>query len=211
MLVASYNPKTMGDILITMVNPDAEKQAVEQKDNVVRIFDADSNVTTGYNFLEVSNVLPELDGHGPVTLTAAQVTKLNEQLRQAGFADELVADESPKFVVGYVKTVKPHPDSDHLQITETEVDNGEILQIVSGSPNMKADIKVVVAKVGAMMPDGMIIWPGELRGVSSDGMIASGRELHLKNAPQKKGALILPDDFEVGTAFDFAKGNHIFD
>ena len=68
---------------------------------------------------------------------------------------------------------------------------------------MQQGIKVVVAKVGAMMPSGLIIWPGELRGVSSDGMIVSGRELRLPNAPQVPGALILPDDFApVGTPFD---------
>ena len=54
-----------------------------------------------------------------------------------------------------------------------------------------------------MMPSGLIIWPGELRGVASNGMISSGRELHLANAPQVPGALILPDDFApVGTPFD---------
>ena len=53
-----------------------------------------------------------------------------------------------------------HPDSDHLSITQTEVDNGEILQIVCGAPNIKAGQKVVVAKPGAMMPDGLMIWPG---------------------------------------------------
>lgn len=95
-------------------------------------------------------------------------------------------------------------------MTETVVDNDESLQIVSGSPNMQADIKVVVAKVGAMMPNGLIIWPGELRGVSSNGMICSGRELGLANAPQKPGALILPDDYEVGEPFDFERGQTIF-
>jgi tRNA-binding protein len=211
MLIASYNQATMGDILITMVRPDAQEAQVEQKENVVRIFDAKTNETTGFNFLNVSEILGTIDTKGPLTLTADQVAKLNATLEKSGFEAELVADETPKFVVGYVKSTKTHPDSDHLLITETEVDNGETLQIVSGSPNMTDNIKVVVAKVGAIMPDGMVIWPGELRGVESNGMISSGKELHLNNAPKKKGALILPDDFVVGEAFDFEKGNHIFD
>ncbi|MGY1576756.1 YtpR family tRNA-binding protein [Pediococcus pentosaceus] len=210
MLIASYNKETMGDILITMIRPDAEEAKIEQKGSVVRIADAKTNETTGFNFLNVSEIF-EINGKGPITLTQEQVKQLNATLSANGFEAELVADEHPKFVVGYVKSTKPHPDSDHLLITETEVDNGETLQIVSGSPNMTDNIKVVVAKVGAIMPDGMIIWPGELRGVESNGMISSGRELHLNNAPQKKGALILPDDFVVGEAFDFEKGNHIFD
>ncbi|HFJ6866946.1 TPA: DUF4479 domain-containing protein, partial [Enterococcus faecium] len=61
--------------------------------------------------------------------------------------------------------------------------------------------KVVVAKPGAMMPDGMMIWPGTLRGVDSYGMICSARELHLPNAPAKKGILVLPEDAVVGEAF----------
>ena len=211
MLVASYNKETMGDILITMIRPDAEETEFIQKDNVVRIFDPKTNETTGFNFLNASAVLGTLDSKGPVTLNAAQVNALNKILDEAGFDPEIVVDIKPKFVVGYVKSAKPHPDSDHLQITETMVDQGKVVQIVSGSPNMVEHIKVVVAKVGAIMPDGLVIWPGKLRGIESDGMIVSGRELKLNNAPQKKGALILPDDFVVGEAFDFEKGNHIFD
>ena len=51
------------------------------------------------------------------------------------------------------------------------------------------------------MPDGMMIWPGTLRGVDSYGMICSARELHLPNAPEKKGILVLPEDAVVGEAF----------
>jgi tRNA-binding protein len=62
-----------------------------------------------------------------------------------------------------------------------------------------------------MMPSGLIIWPGALRGVESNGMVVSGRELQLTNAPQVPGALILPDDFqEVGEAFDFEKAQGLF-
>lgn len=210
MLISSYNKDTMGDILITMIRPNAEIQGIEEKDDVVRIFDVKTKETTGFNFLNVSEVLGNIDTKGSLTLSGEQVRKLNDVLATAGFDAELVADLDPKFVVGYVKSTKTHPDSDHLLITETEVGNGETLQIVSGSPNMTDNIKVVVAKVGAMMPDGLIIWPGELRGVESNGMISSGKELHLKNAPQKKGALILPDNFNVGDAFNFEEGNHIF-
>ena len=112
-------------------------------------------------------------------------------------------DNSPKFVVGFVKECSKHEDSDHLNITKIEVDNGEELQIVCGAANIKQGLKVVVAKVGAMMPDGMIIWPGELRGVASFGMVCSARELDLPNAPEVKGILELPESAVVGSAFDF--------
>ncbi|AEV95409.1 YtpR family tRNA-binding protein [Pediococcus claussenii] len=213
MLISSYNPQAWGDILVTILGPDADEQQVEVKDNIAQITDTNSGKVIGINFLNISKVM-KIDEIGQVQLNDSQIETLNDLLNKAGFETLLTVDRDPKFVVGYVKSTTPHPDSDHLLITETEIGNGETLQLVSGSPNMKADIKVVVAKVGAMMPNGTIIWPGELRGVKSDGMIVSGRELGLKNAPQKKGALILPendDHFKLGDAFDFERGNHLFD
>ncbi|KRO04399.1 EMAP domain-containing protein [Levilactobacillus paucivorans] len=210
MLIASYNPRELGDTLIVIVAQDTPKQAHTVRDGVARIYDPETEQTLGYNFLAISKILPDISGNGQIHLTETDVAALNDALEAAGFAGELVADTDPKFVVGYVKTATPHPDSDHLLVTETVVDHDQTLKIVSGSPNMQADIKVVVAKVGAMMPSGLIIWPGALRGVESDGMICSGRELKLANAPQRPGALILPDDYVVGEPFDFERGQSIF-
>ncbi|WP_125574223.1 YtpR family tRNA-binding protein [Levilactobacillus huananensis] len=210
MLIASYNPHELGDTLIVIVAQDTPQQAHTVRDGIARIYDPETEQTLGYNFLAISKVLPDISGNGQVHLTKDDVAALNDALESAGFAGELVADTDPKFVVGYVKTATPHPDSDHLLVTETVVDHDQTLKIVSGSPNMQADIKVVVAKVGAMMPSGLIIWPGALRGVESNGMICSGRELKLANAPQRPGALILPDDYVVGDPFDFERGQSIF-
>ena len=97
---------------------------------------------------------------------------LNEELQKSGFAERLTYDASPKFMVGFVKECVPHPDSDHLSITQIDFDGKhESLQIVCGAPNIRKNLKVVVALPGAMMPDGMMIWPGELRGEKSFGMI----------------------------------------
>lgn len=210
MLIASYNAKAMGDVLVVIVAADVANQQVTLKDNVAQILSADGKLL-GYNFINASQVLPELkQANGQVQLSEKQVAKLNRQVKQAGFDRTLVYDGKPKFVVGYVEEMKDHPDSDHLHITT--VDTGdEKLQIVCGSPNIANHIKVVVAKIGAMMPDGKIIYPGELRGVESNGMICSGRELRLKNAPDRPGCVILPDDFgQAGDAFDFERGNHLF-
>ena len=171
MLIASYNPRELGDALIVVVAEDTPEQAHTVRDDIARIYDPETEKSLGYNFLKVSEILPNLTGQGQVHLSVADVAALNQALEDAGFAGELVAEKTSRFIVGYVKTAEAHPDSDHLLVTKTEVNDGETLQIVSGSPNMQADIKVVVAKVGAMMPNGLIIWPGELRGVASDGMI----------------------------------------
>ncbi|UQS85259.1 DUF4479 and tRNA-binding domain-containing protein [Apilactobacillus apisilvae] len=212
MLIASYNPKQNGDILVVVLGETTGEQNVEYKNDIVTISETDNGEIIGYNFLNASHILPKLtDMNGQIDLNADDVTKLNDALKAQNLADNIVLDDDPKFVVGYVKSVSDHPKSDHLKITETEVNDGKSLQIVSGSPNMQANIKVVVAKVGAMMPDGLIIFPGELKGEDSNGMICSGRELHIPNAPQKPGALILPDNYEVGSEFDFDNASTLFE
>lgn len=212
MLIASYNPTQTGDILVVMVDSNAKEEIVEIKNDVVKIADANTHQATGFNFLNASQILPRLEGlNGQIYLTHTDLIALNQVLKANGWDAEIKLDLDPKFVVGYVKSVHEHPKSDHLKITETEINDGQTLQIVSGSPNMQAGIKVVVAKVGAMMPDGLIILPGELKGVESDGMICSGRELKIPNAPQRPGALILPDDYQpVGEAFNFDKATTLF-
>ena len=108
-------------------------------------------------------------------------------------------------VIGEVLECYDHPDSDHLHITKIDFDGKhESLQIVCGAPNIRKNLKVVVALPGAMMPDGMMIWPGELRGEKSFGMICSARELQLPNAPMKRGILELGPDAVVGSEFVLA-------
>lgn len=211
MLIASYNPAVMGDILVVLTAPDTEAQTVSQKDNVVAVTDKKSGDLLGYNFLNASEILPRLKGeNGEVSLSAEEVDQLNQTAQAAGFDYSLKLDTTPHFQVGYVEEVSDHPKSDHLHITKVNLGD-HTQQIVCGSVNLRNHIKVVVANVGTMMPDGKIIWPGKLLGVESDGMICAPRELALKNAPQKPGCLILDDDFaENGAAFDFKRGNELF-
>lgn len=202
----------MGDILVVITAPDdGGRQSTKVNDDVAQVTNEKGQLL-GYNFLAASTILPELKGeNGQVFLSQDQVTKLNQKLQAAGFDQLLTADQTPKFVVGYVEELKDHPKSDHLKITQTRISKDQTVQIVCGSPNVKAGIKVVVARPGAMMPDGKIIWPGALMGVESDGMLCGFRELRLKNAPDKKGLWIIPDDWqEVGEAVDFAKANTYF-
>ena len=211
MLVAGYNPSQMGDILVVILHQNSQNQQAKVSQNVVKIFDARNGQVRGFNFLHASKLLPRLKKiNGQVHLTDADLKSLNRAINKAGFSDKLVKDHDPKFVVGYVKECKAHPNSDRLKITQTEIDNGKTIQIVSGSPNMKSGIKVVVAKIGAMMPNGLIIEPGKLKGVASNGMICAGYELQLPNAPQKPGALILPDSYQVGDRFDFKSAANLF-
>ena len=184
-MIFAYNKAHVGDTLMVVVADDKETEnTVERKWNVAQVKDASGQIVA-WNFFHISDHLT-IEGNGQVTINEEQLTELNRLIKEAGFTETLIADNEPKIVVGYVKTCVPHPDSDHLSITETEVDNGHVLQIVCGAPNIEAGQKVVVAKPGAMMPDGLMIWPGSLRGVESYGMICSARELHLPEKKKKK-------------------------
>lgn len=184
-MIFAYNKEHVGDVLFVIAADDkGQENHVERKGNIARV-SADEQVVA-WNIFEASTILGTIDGSGQVELTDEQLAKLNQELTAAGFSETLAVDHEPKIVVGFVKSCKKHPDSDHLSITQTEVDNGEVLQIVCGAPNIKAGQKVVVAKPGAMMPDGLMIWPGVLRGVESFGMICSASELRLPDAPAKK-------------------------
>lgn len=201
MIISSYNKDGIGDTLILMTRKSVfAEQGFETKEKITRIFKLETGETVGFNFFQVSDVL-QLEGKGSVTLTTEQVDQLNDCLSKAGFNEKLAADTAPKFVVGEVKECVPHPDSDHLSITQIEVDQEQMLQIVCGAANIDKGQKVVVAKVGAMMPNGLVIWDGELRGEPSHGMVCSAKELGIENSEATKGILVLPGSAVTGEAF----------
>lgn len=204
MLVSTYNNKAFDELLIIQLkNTEVAEQTFETKGDITRLIDKETEETVGFNFFKVTQWI-DLSESGPVTLSEEQVASLNKALEEASFEGELVADTSPKFVVGHVKECEPMEDSDHLFITQTEIDNGEVVQIVCGASNVAQGQKVVVAKPGATMPDGMVIWPGELRGTKSIGMISSANELNIEVPEEKQaGILVLEEDAEVGSAFEF--------
>ncbi|WP_125760954.1 YtpR family tRNA-binding protein [Companilactobacillus hulinensis] len=210
MLLSFYNPDVLGDILIVELADDAGvTQAVEKKDSIVRIYNDETNEAIGFNFFGLAKELG-LDTKGQVFLNADQVAVLNQKLSAAGFSNKLEADDKPKFVIGHVDEMKEHPDSDHLHITQTDVGLDKPVQIVCGAPNIEQGQLVVVALPGAVMPTGSEIWPGELRGVDSYGMICSAKELGIPNAPKKRGILVLEQGV-AGQAFDFDKAEKMFD
>lgn len=203
-MIVSYNVKGVGDTLIIITgNSEGTDVSATRLGNVACVKREDTGEIVGWNIFEASHSVTHLEGDGQINLTPSQMTEVNHALKEAGFEEELILDNSPKFVIGHVKTCVKHEDSDHLHVTEIEVDNGEVLQIVCGASNIREGLKVVVAKVGAMMPNGLIIWPGELRGVASSGMVCSAKELHLPNAPEKKGILELPEEAKTGEEFTF--------
>ena len=104
-------------------------------------------------------------------------------------------------VLGDVISCESHPDSDHLSVCEVDTGDDENWQIVCGAPNVKAGIKVPVAKVGATLDNGNFkIKKAKLRGISSKGMICSGKELELSN--DHDGILIIDSNLPLGTPIE---------
>ena len=125
--------------------------------------------------------------------------ELAARLTMAGLEVESVDPVAPPFsgvIVGEVTRVVPHPNADKLTVCEVEVGAGEILSIVCGAPNVAQGIKAPCALVGAMLPGGAEIGATTLRGVQSQGMLCSARELGL--AEDHSGLLILDADAPLG-------------
>lgn len=203
-MITSINKQSYPNTLIVILGQDQGKSEYEEKEDITRITDEKGNVT-GYNFFNVDQVIDyDKLPNGEVKLSEKDLAALNQKLADAGFDDKL-AYGKPTLVYGYVKTCEKHPDSDHLHVTTIDVGNGEEHQIVCGAPNIAQGQKVVVALPGTLMSNGQMIWPGKLRSVDSYGMICSARELGLEHAPQKRGIMVVPDDFSVGDAFDAKK------
>lgn len=203
-MITSINKQSYPNTLIVILGQDQGKSEYEEKEDITRITDENGNVT-GYNFFNVNQVIDyDKLPNGEVKLSKEDLDALNQKLTDAGFDDKLTYGK-PTLVYGYVKTCEKHPDSDHLHVTTIDVGNGEEHQIVCGAPNIAQGQKVVVALPGTLMPNGQMIWPGKLRSVNSYGMICSARELGLEHAPQKRGIMVVPDDFSVGDAFDAEK------
>lgn len=195
-----YNKEGIGDtLLITLKQIPTEDRQVERKGNIARVYSSVTNETVAINVFEASTYV-DVQENGIVTITEHIVNTVNELLAKEGFEDTLVLDLSPKFVIGYVIEKEKHPNADKLNICKVDVGT-DTLQIVCGAPNVEQGQKVVVAKVGAVMPSGLVIKDANLRGVDSFGMICSARELDLPDAPQEKGILVLEADAKVGKAF----------
>jgi phenylalanyl-tRNA synthetase beta chain len=133
--------------------------------------------------------------------------ELAHMLTMSGLEVEEVEPVAPPFsnvVVGHVREMAKHPDADRLNVCQVDVGTGTLLNIVCGAPNVRPGLKVVCAMAGAVLPPGADGKPfeikvGKLRGVESQGMLCSAKELKLSE--EGSGLLELPDDAPVGQNF----------
>ncbi|WP_395458659.1 phenylalanine--tRNA ligase subunit beta [Azospirillum melinis] len=138
--------------------------------------------------------------------TDASLDQITEKLTALGLEVEGIQDRSKElapFRVAHVVSAEKHPDADKLRVLMVDTGAGT-LQVVCGAPNARAGMKGVFAPEGTYVPGSDItLKKGVIRGVESNGMMCSKRELKLSD--EHEGIIELPDDAPVGAGFaDYA-------
>lgn len=128
--------------------------------------------------------------------------------------DIITPGEWDGIVVARAEIVEPHPNADRLRLVTVDIGDGERPKVVCGAPNIEAGQKVAYASLGTKLIDGhtgqpTVLKKAKIRGVESEGMICSEKELGLSD--QHEGILVLPEDAEVGTPLSTVLGDTIFD
>ncbi len=138
----------------------------------------------------------------------------SEELQDALTMHGLEVDEARKaapdftgVVIAEVVGCRDHENSDHLHVCQVNAGTGELIQIVCGAPNVRAGVRVPCAMVGAELPGGFKIKKAKLRGVPSNGMLCSARELGVSE--DHDGLWLLPEDAPIGE--DIRKYAHLDD
>lgn len=96
-----------------------------------------------------------------------------------------------------IKSLKPHPDSEKLNLVTFDYGKGQLKEVVCGAPNVKVGLKVPYAPIGTTLPNGMTLEPKKIRGILSDGMLCSETELGMGEG--KSGLMELRSDVVPGT------------
>ncbi len=133
------------------------------------------------------------------TPLAAPPADIADALNQLGLEVEAI-DEPGRDVNGVVVArildVVPHPDADRIRLADVDFGDGQV-RVVCGAPNIEPGMVVPFARVGATLPGDLAIERRKIRGVVSEGMLCSTRELGLGD--DHAGILELPADAPLGT------------
>jgi phenylalanyl-tRNA synthetase beta chain len=134
--------------------------------------------------------------------TDATVDQVADTLNAIGLEVEGIENPAEKlsaFRIARVLTAAPHPQADKLQVLSVDAGDGP-LQVVCGAPNARAGLVGVFGAPGAVVPsNGMVLKVAAIRGVESNGMMCSVRELELGD--EHDGIIELADDAPVGASF----------
>ncbi|MDO9181601.1 MAG: hypothetical protein Q7U04_04295 [Bacteriovorax sp.] len=99
-----------------------------------------------------------------------------------------------ELIVAEIKSCKKHPDATKLNICEV-FDGTNTQQIVCGATNVRPGMKTILAPVGSTTPKGLLIKEAILRGVASNGMLCSAKDIDVSN---EDGIIDLPDSINAG-------------
>ncbi|RUA07238.1 MAG: phenylalanine--tRNA ligase subunit beta [Fusobacteria bacterium] len=127
------------------------------------------------------------------------VMELENALTMIGQEVEAIEEQGKHLdnvVVGEIVEYGKHPDAEKLSLLKVNVGEETPLQIICGAPNHKLGDKVIVAKIGAILPGNFKIKKAKVRGVESHGMLCS--EVELGIGTEGDGIVILPKDAPVG-------------
>ena len=134
--------------------------------------------------------------------TSASLDEITTTLTRIGLEVEEVEDKSAALApyrVAYVVSAEQHPNADRLKVCIVDTGAGQV-QVVCGAPNARTGMKGVFAPTGTHIPGtGLDLKASKVRGVESNGMLVSEREMGLSD--EHAGILELPDDAPVGTPF----------
>jgi phenylalanyl-tRNA synthetase beta chain len=117
-------------------------------------------------------------------------------------------------VIAHVEKVEPHPNADRLVLATVDIGGGEHPRVVCGAPNLREGQKVAYAGVGASLAGGhdgeaFVLKAARIRGVESNGMICSEKELGLSD--EHEGILVLPDQAPLGQPLGSIIGDTIIE
>lgn len=145
-----------------------------------------------------------------VSLSGLSPARIADVFTLSGSEVETVRASSAKqfdhMFVGEIRTIIQHPSADKLKITKVRVKKGRVRTIVCGAPNIKVGQKVPVALPGAVLPSGQIIEALPIRGVRSEGMLLSAKELGISD--DHSGIYVLGNEVTAGETLGTALGMH---
>ncbi len=135
--------------------------------------------------------------------TTATLPQIADALTGLGLEVEGITDPAAAlsdFVVGYVVKAEQHPNADRLRVCMVDIGAGDPVQVVCGAPNARTGMKGVFARSGLRIPGtGVELKGSTIRGVASNGMLCSLREMGLSD--EHEGIIDLPADAPVGQPF----------
>lgn len=118
-------------------------------------------------------------------------------LATAEVEDVIVKGESLKPILCVeIKSLKPHPDSDKLNLVTFDYGKGQLKEVVCGAPNVAVGLRVPYAPIGTTLPNGMTLEPKKIRGILSDGMLCSEVELGIGEG--QSGLMVLNEKATPG-------------